>query len=107
ILIPFTGQPAKKAAPTLAVADNSLTGTTPTLAVAETTAGVDVTGRGAPKGALLIDTNAGALFHNTGTAGAAGAVHEQDRKAALPQRRQVGRGRGGAGRRVPAGWHRR
>jgi hypothetical protein len=68
ILITFTGQLAKKAVPTLAVADNSLTGTTPTLAVAETTPGVDVTGRSAPKGALLIDTTNGALFQNTGTA---------------------------------------
>ena len=68
MLITFVGSLAKKAVPNVAIADNSLTGTAPTLAVAETTAGVDVTGRGAPKGALLIDTNAGALFQNTGTA---------------------------------------
>ena len=70
VLITFVGSLAKKAVPNVAIADNSLTGTAPTLAVAETTAGVDVTGRGAPKGALLIDTNAGALFQNTGTASA-------------------------------------
>jgi hypothetical protein len=68
VLITFVGSLAKKAVPNVAIADNSLTGTSPTLAVAETTPGVDVTGRSAPKGALLIDTTNGALFQNTGTA---------------------------------------
>jgi hypothetical protein len=70
VLITFIGSLAKKAVPNVAIADNSLTGTAPTLAVAETTPGVDATGRGAPKGALLIDTTNAALFQNTGTAAA-------------------------------------
>ena len=71
VLLTFSGAPvAKKAANTMTISDNSLTGTNPTVAIAKTTPGVNVTGRGAPKGALLIDTNAGALFQNTGTAAA-------------------------------------
>ncbi len=38
-----------------------------TLAVAEDTPGVTATGRGAPKGALLLDTTNGVLYINTGT----------------------------------------
>jgi hypothetical protein len=51
----------------LAIVLNALTGTAPTLAIAETTPGVSATARGAPKGALLIDTTNGALYQNTGT----------------------------------------
>ena len=39
-----------------------------TLSIATTTAGVDATGRGLAKGALLIDTSNGILYINTGTA---------------------------------------
>jgi hypothetical protein len=39
----------------MTVADNSLTGTTPTLAIAETTPGVNATGLRAGKGAKLVD----------------------------------------------------
>jgi hypothetical protein len=71
VLLTFSGAPvAKRAVSTLTVADNSLTGTAPTLAIVKTTPGVNVTGRGAPKGALLIDVNAGTLYQNTGTASA-------------------------------------
>jgi hypothetical protein len=71
ILLTFSGAPvAGKAVATMTVVDNSLTGTSPTLAIAETTPGVNATGRGAPKGALLVDTNAGTLYQNTGTAAA-------------------------------------
>lgn len=66
--ITFVGVLAKKAVPTITVANNSLTGTAPTVAVAETTPGVSATHRGAPKGALLIDTVNGALYQNTGSA---------------------------------------
>lgn len=56
------------AIPTVTVANNSLTGTTPTLAIAETTPGVTATMRGAKKGALLVDTTNGILYINTNTA---------------------------------------
>lgn len=54
--------------PSMTVADNSLTGAAPTLAVAETTPGVTATMRGAAKGALLIDTTNAKLYINAGTA---------------------------------------
>ena len=67
LTLTFAGNLAKKAVATVTVADNSLEGTG-TLTVEETTPGVDATHRGAPKGALLIDTNAGKLYIYTGTA---------------------------------------
>lgn len=70
ITITFTGAYGKMAVPTLTVYDNSLTGTSPTLAVAETTPGVSATGRGAPKGAKLVDTTNGIDYINSGTASA-------------------------------------
>lgn len=69
VLLTFSGGAlAKRAVNTMAVADNSLTGTAPTLAIAETTPGVDASGLGAGAGALLIDTSNGALYQNTGGA---------------------------------------
>lgn len=68
LTITFAAALGKLAVPTITVADNSLTGTSPTLAVAETTPGVDATARGAPKGATLTDTTNGELYINTGTA---------------------------------------
>jgi hypothetical protein len=62
------GNVAHKAVATLTVADNSLTGTAPTVAVAETTPGVDASGRGASPGATLQRLDTGALYQNTGTA---------------------------------------
>lgn len=62
---------AKKAISLVTVADNSLTGTSPTLAIAETTPGVTATGRGTAKGALLVDTTNGTIYQNTGTGGTA------------------------------------
>lgn len=59
---------AKKAIPLATIADNSLVGTSPTLAIAETTPGVDASFRGAAKGALLTDTTNGLLYINTGDA---------------------------------------
>ena len=58
-----------RAVPTMTVANNSLTGTSPTLAVAETTPGVDATAVGALKGALLSDSTNGILYINTGADG--------------------------------------
>lgn len=68
ITITFAGDRAKQAVPLISVASNSLTGTSPTLAIAETTPGVDAAGRGAGKGALAVDTTNGKLYINTGTA---------------------------------------
>jgi len=68
ITITFGGNLTKLAVPTITVANNSLTGTSPTLAVAETTPGVTATARGAAKGAILQDTTNGVLYINTGTA---------------------------------------
>jgi hypothetical protein len=65
ITVTFGGNLAKKAVATI----SRRLGTTVagTLAVAETTPGVDATFRGAPKGALAVDTSTGTLYINTGT----------------------------------------
>ncbi len=68
ITLTFAGNLAKKSVSAVSVADNSLTGTAPTLEIAETTPGVDATGRGAGIGQLLIDTTNKKLYINTGTA---------------------------------------
>jgi hypothetical protein len=68
LTITFAGNLGKKSVGTITVGTNSLTGTSPTVAVAETTPGVDATARGAPKGAMLIRTDTGVLYVNTGTA---------------------------------------
>lgn len=65
--VTFAGALAKKAVNTITVNDNSMTGTSPTIAVAETTPGVDSTGRGAIKGAMLVDTTNGILYIATAT----------------------------------------
>ncbi|HEY7061737.1 MAG TPA: hypothetical protein VII06_09670 [Chloroflexota bacterium] len=65
VTITFIGALGKMAVPTIAVANNSLTGSSPTVAVAETTPGVNPTGRGAPTGTLLTDTDNGELYINT------------------------------------------
>jgi hypothetical protein len=68
LTITFAGNRGKQAVPTISVANNSLTGTSPTVAVAETTPGVDASGRGASKGAILIRSDTGIVHVNTGTA---------------------------------------
>ena len=68
VSITFGGNLAKMNVPLITVADNSLTGTSPTVAVTLTTAGVDATGRGAPKGAKLLDVTNGKEYINNGTA---------------------------------------
>jgi hypothetical protein len=70
VTITFTAQNGKKAVPLLEVADNSLTGTSPTLGITETTPGVNATRRGAAKGTLLVDETNAKLYINTGTAAA-------------------------------------
>ena len=67
LTITFAGNLEKKVVPTITVANNSLDGSG-TVAVAETTPGVDVTARGAKTGAVLSDTTNGILYINTGTA---------------------------------------
>lgn len=68
ITLTFAGNLGKKTVATITVANNSLTGTSPTVQVAETTPGVDATARGAAPGALLVDTTNKKLYINTGTA---------------------------------------
>lgn len=70
VTLTFGGALAGKAVSTITVAANALTGSGPTLAVAETTPGVTATGRGSPAGILYVDTTAGGLYANTGTAAA-------------------------------------
>lgn len=67
VILTFGANYALRSVGLVSVAENALTGTTPTLAIANTTPGVDASARGAPKGALLIDTTNGTLFQNTGT----------------------------------------
>lgn len=65
----FSGANLAKAAQSLiTVADNALTGTAPTLAIAETTSGVNATQRNAALGGLLLDTTNKLLYQNTGVA---------------------------------------
>jgi len=67
-VVTFGGRLAKLNVPTLAVADNSLTGgTDPDIAVTVATPGVTATARGAQPGALLRDTTNGTEYINAGT----------------------------------------
>ena len=68
VSITFGGNLAKMNVPLITVADNSLAGSSPTVAVTLTTAGVDATHRGAPKGASLLDVTNGKKYINNGTA---------------------------------------
>ena len=68
LTITFAGDLAALAVNTITVGTNSMTGTDPTVAVEETTAGVTASFRGAKKGALVTDTTNGVLYINTGTA---------------------------------------
>lgn len=71
LTITFSGTRLKKlAVPTITVAENALAGTSPTVAVVETTPGVDASYRDAPTGAHLTDETNGVEYVNTGTAGA-------------------------------------
>lgn len=68
--VTFSGTNLAKRALSLMSWVSSLTGTSPTLAVTETTPGVDATARNVGKGTLLTDTTNGKLYINTGAAGA-------------------------------------
>ena len=57
-----------KRAINLMTATSSLTGTSPTVAVTETTPGVNAHGLGMPKGTLSVRADTGVLSINTGTA---------------------------------------
>jgi hypothetical protein len=67
ITITFVGALAKKAVPTIVVASNDMTGTVPTVAVAETTPGVTAAYRGAATGSMLVNTATGIIYVNTST----------------------------------------
>jgi hypothetical protein len=68
LLLTFSGNQYAKTAQPLLTLTNSLTGTVPTLAIAETTAGVSATPYRVAKGGLVSDTTNGKLYINTGTA---------------------------------------
>lgn len=68
ILLTFGTARAKEAVETMTVAANNLTGTAPTLAIAETTPGVNATGMYASLGDVGYD-DAGVLRVNTATSG--------------------------------------
>jgi len=71
VTITFSGgNVQKKAQPNIVVAGNSLTGTSPTVGVAETTPGVNADGLGAPAGSMLTRTDTGAIYQQNGTAAA-------------------------------------
>ena len=92
VTLTFGGNRGKQAIGSLiSVADNSLTGTSPTLAVAETTPGVDATGRGAAKGTRLLDTTNGISYLNAGTAVTPSWVQEpqMDANGALSSKRPI------------------
>lgn len=67
-ILTFSANLAKKAIPTSVTVHSSLTGTNPTLAVAETTPGVTATFRGVGKGIVVSDTTNAVGYINTGTA---------------------------------------
>lgn len=66
VLLTFAAALANRAQP-LATVESSLTGTSPTAAITETTPGVDAFGLGSRKGGLAVDTTNGKLYINTGT----------------------------------------
>lgn len=69
VTVTFTGTNAARDVPTLTVAESTLTGgTSPAVAVTVTVPGVTATARGAPPGALLIDSQNVVLYQNKGTA---------------------------------------
>lgn len=67
VTITFVAAMGKKAV-SLITGTSSLTGTNPTLAIAETTPGVTATAYGLPPGALVIDITNSKAYINTGTA---------------------------------------
>lgn len=70
ITLTFAGDRGKQPVTVATIADNSLAGTSPTLAITTTTPGVRPSGAGAAIGATLTDVTNGKLYINTGTAAA-------------------------------------
>ena len=70
ITVTFTGNYQKLLVGAI-TGTSSLTGSSPTLAIAITTAGVTADGRSSAKGALCIDSTNGILYQNQGTSGLA------------------------------------
>lgn len=69
ITLTFGTNRAKEAIPSLITIDtNALTGTSPTLAIAETTPGVNATFRGVGAGCVVTDTTNKKVYTNTGVA---------------------------------------
>ena len=68
VTLTFGGNYVRRAVPLMTIAQNALTGTAPTLAIAETTPGVNATGIGTAKGSFLVRTDNGTVYVNTGTA---------------------------------------
>lgn len=69
IIFTFSGPTAAKRAVQLMTAVNNLTGTSPTLAFAMTTAGVAATLRDVQPGATMVDTTGKKAYINNGTPG--------------------------------------
>lgn len=65
--VTFNGAVGKLAVDTMVVAANAMTGTAPTIAVAETTPGVTASGRGYPIGYAYVNSANGKWYSNTGT----------------------------------------
>ena len=69
VVLTFGGNYAKEPVSPITANGAGLTGgTSPAISVAQTTAGVAASGRGAPKGTLLTDATNGKVYVNTGTA---------------------------------------
>lgn len=67
LLLTFSGADYAKNVIVLMTVESSLVGTAPTLAIAETTAGVKATARGIQKGGTVVDTTNGKEYINVGT----------------------------------------
>jgi len=69
MLLTFSGSSYSGRVVNLMTATSALTGTSPTLAIATTTPGVNATYRDVAKGAVLVDTTNGIHYCKTGNAG--------------------------------------
>jgi len=70
MILTFSGSTYARTAVSTMTATNSLTGTAPTIAIAETTPGVTQTLRNVAPGAMMVDVTNKKQYVNTGTAGA-------------------------------------
>ena len=68
VVLTFGGNYAKQPVSAITASSSLTGGTSPAVSVAQTTAGVAASGRGAPKGARLTDYSNGIEYINTGTA---------------------------------------